>query len=61
MQMSNNMIVCYVFLCEQLCYSEQYYSHILAEFVRGDVHIQVATQNVKLTFWVGGWVKTVVL
>jgi hypothetical protein len=28
---------------------------------RGDVHIQVARQNVKLTFWVGGWVKTVVL
>jgi hypothetical protein len=24
--------------------------------VRGDVHIQVATQNVKLTFWEGGWV-----
>jgi hypothetical protein len=34
MQVSNNVIVCYVFLCEQLCYSEQLlYSHVFVEFV----------------------------
>jgi hypothetical protein len=33
-QVSNNVIVCYVFLCEQLCYSEQLlYSHVFVEFV----------------------------
>jgi hypothetical protein len=34
MQVSNNVIVYYVFLCEQLCYSEQLlYSHVFVEFV----------------------------
>ena len=27
----------------------------------GDVHIQIATQNVKLMFWVGMWVRTAML
>ena len=29
--------------------------------LRGNVHIHVATQNVILTFWMGGWVKTLTL
>ena len=30
-------------------------------FIRGDIHIHIAKQNIILKFWVGRWVRTVIL
>jgi hypothetical protein len=34
---------------------------LVALVIRGNVHIHVATQNIKMTFWLGEWVKTLTL
>ena len=55
MQVSNNVIVCYVFLCEQLCYSEQLlYSHITRNMGQdGDGHAhfdQIWRPNITINY-----------